>query len=549
MKEIVQVNLENEMDLILAHKRVMKLCELTGFSLIVQTSIATAISEIARCAIEFGKNAILILGIDSASGKKYLNATIRDTIDFTPRCTDAYTYAKRLVDDIEMTRQLKETKIVMKQALSFSGTLTDSKVESFVEYFKKEPPLSAYDELRRKNLLLQDLAEKILESENDYRTLTDTLPLMMFAVNSRGVIHYSNKWLMDFLGTMPKDLNGGSWQSFVHPGEYPLFAKDLMSAQQRQTSLNGQYRFREKTSGSYLWHMISVIPLKNDKDVIVRWIGFIVDIHAQKQIEQTLKDNRELKEIQRQLFQNQEELQKKVVELNRSNYELEQFAHLASHDLQEPLRKLFFYSDILKKRYSAAIDESGQNMLNNMTLAAARMKELITDLLSYSQLQQQKLHFEDVSLNDVMREIVRDMDLTIREKNATIELTELPDIKGNMLRLRQLFSNLVSNALKYSRKDVAPHIEIRGEQQDGTIVITVKDNGIGFEEEFSERIFGLFERLHTRDQFPGTGIGLSICKRIAELHRGTIFAKSKVNEYSIFEVTLPVNQEVAILEE
>ena len=549
MKEIVQVNLENEMDLILAHKRVMKLCELTGFSLIVQTSVATAISEVARCAIEYGKSAVMILGIDTFSGKKYLNAAICDAIDFTPRCTDAYTYAKRLVDDVEMTRSPKETRIVLKQLLNFPGTLTDSKIESFVDYFRKEPPISAYDELRRKNLLLQDLAEKIKESENDYRTLTDTLPLMMFAVNNRGVIYYSNKWLLDFLGSAPKELSSGSWQNFVHPGDYPLFAKDLLNSQQRQASFSGQYRFREKTTGNYLWHMVSVIPLKNDKEVIVRWIGFIVDIHAQKQIEQTLKDNRELKETQRQLFQNQEELQKKVIELNRSNYELEQFAHLASHDLQEPLRKLFFYSDVLKKKYNSLIDESGQNMLNNMTVAAARMKELITDLLSYSQLQQQKLQFEEVSLNHVMREIVRDMDLAIREKNATIELTELPDIKGNTLRLRQLFSNLVSNALKYSRKDVPPHIEINGAQEGDAIVITVKDNGIGFEEEFSERIFGLFERLHTRDQFPGTGIGLSICKRIAELHRGTIFAKSKVNEYSIFEVTLPVNQEVAILDE
>ena len=549
MKEIVQVNLENEMDLILAHKRVMKLCELTGFSLITQTSVATAISEVARCAIEYGKNAVMTLGIDTSSGKKYLNAAICDAIDFTPRCTDAYTYAKRLVDDVEMTRSSKETKIVLKQLLSFPGTLTDSKIESFVDYFRKEPPISAYDELRRKNLLLQDLAEKIKESENDYRTLTDTIPLMMFAVNNRGVIYYSNKWLLDFLGVAPKELNSGSWQNFVHPGDYPLFAKDLLTSQQRQTSFNGQYRFREKTTGNYIWHMVSVIPLKNDKEVIVRWIGFIVDIHAQKQIEQTLKDNRELKETQRQLFQNQEELQRKVIELNRSNYELEQFAHLASHDLQEPLRKLFFYSDVLKKKYNSLIDESGQNMLNNMTVAAARMKELITDLLSYSQLQQQKLQFEEVSLNNVMQEIVRDMDLTIREKNATVEWSELPDIKGNMLRLRQLFSNLISNALKYSRKDVFPHIEINGAREGDTIVITVKDNGIGFEEEFSERIFGLFERLHTRDQFPGTGIGLSICKRIAELHRGTIFAKSKVNEYSIFEVTLPVNQEVAILDE
>jgi hypothetical protein len=160
MKAIVMVNLENEMDLILAHKRSMKLCELTGFSLLVQTSVATAISEIARCAIEFGKSATLTLAIDSEPNKKFLVASIEDKTDFSPRCLDACLYAKRLVTDIDIKRTNKDIQIVLRQQLAFNGTITDAKVESFIEYFKNEPPTSAYDELRRKNLILQDLVEK-----------------------------------------------------------------------------------------------------------------------------------------------------------------------------------------------------------------------------------------------------------------------------------------------------------------------------------------------------------------------------------------------------
>lgn len=290
--------------------------------------------------------------------------------------------------------------------------------------------------------------------------------------------------------------------------------------------------------------MISIIPLKNEKDIIVRWIGFIVDIHANKVVEQTLKDNRELKETQRQLFDNQSELQTKIIELNRSNYELEQFAHLASHDLQEPLRKLLYYSDVLKKKYSENIDASGVNMLNNMGLAALRMRELINDLLSYSQLQQQKLEFEDVNLNNVLQEVVKDFDVGIREKNASITIAKLPNIRGNTLRIRQLFANLVSNSLKYSKSDVPPQIEIGVSYIDDKVSIQVKDNGIGFDEEYKERIFDLFERLHTRDKFPGTGIGLSICKKIVELHNGNVTASSRPGEYSIFQVTLPLKQHV-----
>lgn len=547
MKEIVQVKLENEMDLILAHKRAMKLCEMTGYSLLVQTSIATAISEIARCAIEYGKEAVLVLGIEAIGAKKFFKAVIRDKTDFSLRCTEACSFAKRLVDDLEILRNSKEISITLQQQLNFSGTLTETKIDSFANYFKTEPPLSAYDELRRKNLQLQELAERLRESEDDYRFLTDTLPLMMFSANYRGVITYSNKWLQDFLGFVPKELSQATWQAVIHQQDYPSFTKDLNYAVAKTSAFNGQYRFRQKSTGNYLWHIISVIPLKNEKEVVTRWIGFIVDISAQKQIDQTLKDNRELKEIQQQLFENQSELQQKVIELNRSNYELEQFAHLASHDLQEPLRKLFFYTDVLKKKYNANLDASGHAMLNNMTLAAGRMKELISDLLSYSQLQQQKLKFESVDLNQVITEIVKDLDIVIREKKAIINVGNLPVLNGNTLRLRQLFTNLISNALKYSKKETPPEIEVTASIEDENIVIKVKDNGIGFEEQYREKIFGLFERLHTRDQIPGTGIGLSICKRIVELHNGSIEADSVPNEYAIFSVTLPVANAVDVL--
>lgn len=547
MKEIVQVKLENEMDLILAHKRAMKLCEMTGYSLIAQTSIATAISEIARCAIEYGKEAVLALGIEAIGARKFFKAVIRDKTDFSLRCTEACSFAKRLVDDIEIIRNSKEISVTLQQQLNFSGTLTEAKIESFVNYFKNEAPLSAYDEIRRKNLQLQELAEKLRESEDDYRFLTDTLPLMMFSANNRGGISYSNKWLQDFFGFVPKELSQATWQAIVHPQDYSSFSKDINYAVAKGIMFNGQYRFRQKSTGNYLWHIITIIPLKNEKEIINRWIGFIVDISAQKQIDQTLKDNRELKEIQQQLFENQSELQQKVIELNRSNYELEQFAHLASHDLQEPLRKLFFYTDVLKKKYNANLDSSGHAMLNNMTLAASRMKELISDLLSYSQLQQQKLKFETVDLNEILSEIVKDLDIIIKEKKAKITVGNLPVVSGNPLRLRQLFTNLISNALKYSKQDTPPVVEVIASVEDENFLIRVKDNGIGFEEQYREKIFGLFERLHTRDQFPGTGIGLSICKRIVELHNGSIEADSVPNEYAVFSVTLPVTNTVDAL--
>jgi PAS domain S-box-containing protein len=547
MKEIVSVSLENEMDIILAHKRTMKVAELSGCTLVSQTTIATAISEITRCAVESGKHATLTLFIESAKGKKYLRAEIKDTHDFFTKNQEALTYAKRLIDDVQVILKPRETLVILRYQLNFGGVLTDQKISYLKEYFEKEPPISAYDELRRKNQQLQAMADKIRESENEYKILSDTLPLMMFSVNSRGIITFANKWLQDFFGTIPKELSSASWQTFIHPMDFSSFTKDLAALLSKQININGQYRLKQKTSGSYLWHILSIIPLKNEKESVTGWIGFLVDINAQKLIEQTLKDNRELKDTQQQLFEYQGELERKVVELNRSNYELEQFAHLASHDLQEPLRKMFFYSDMLQKKYGAAIDPSGVTILNNMTHAAARMRELIQDLLSYSQLHQQKMVMEEVDLNQIMNDILRDVEFNIREKEATVNISELPSLSGNTLRIRQLFINLISNALKYSRKNVKPVIDITSSENNGMVIIQVRDNGIGFDPQYGEKIFGLFERLHTRDEFPGTGIGLSICKKIAELHGGQISATGKEDEYALFEVCLPLQKEVNVM--
>ncbi len=235
------------MDLILAHKRAMKLAELSGLSLLIQTSLATAVSEIARCAIEHGKESQLILAVDSEKGRKMLKAIIRDNGDFSAECIEAAMYAKRLVNDVVVTKSPKDFQVVLKQEVSFQGLLSDNKIQSFVEYFSSEPPISAYDELRRKNLMLQDFAEKLKESESDFKILTDSMPIMMFSATNRGLITYTNRWLRDFLSGAPSELtNASSWQAIIHPADFSAFFKDLQNAVTRQIAFNGEFRFREK---------------------------------------------------------------------------------------------------------------------------------------------------------------------------------------------------------------------------------------------------------------------------------------------------------------
>jgi light-regulated signal transduction histidine kinase (bacteriophytochrome) len=221
---------------------------------------------------------------------------------------------------------------------------------------------------------------------------------------------------------------------------------------------------------------------------------------------------------------------------------LQQFAFVASHDLQEPLRKVIFYSDYFQSQYAEKLDGKSAVYLKGIKDASMRMRVLITDLLSFSQVNKQKLELNEVDLSAVMKDALSDYELIIKEKKANITIDPLPVIEGDKTMLRRLFENLLSNALKYCREGVTPEIAVRVVQKDAMAEIEVRDNGIGFEEQFLPKLFTLFQRLHAKQKFEGTGLGLAICRKIAEMHNGSITAKSSVNKGSSFFVSLPFKQ-------
>jgi signal transduction histidine kinase len=246
-------------------------------------------------------------------------------------------------------------------------------------------------------------------------------------------------------------------------------------------------------------------------------------------------------------------LQQRAQELARSNKELEQFAYVASHDLQEPLRKVKAFGDRLMTKYGEALDDRGRDYISRMQDAAERMQMLIGSLLTFSRVGTSGEPFAKVDLDKVARDIVSDLEVPIRETGARVTAVDLPIIDADPLQMRQLLQNLIGNALKYRRKGVPPLIEVSAkilphEAPDrdgipaGSCRISVKDNGIGFEDQYLERIFGIFQRLHGRDEYEGTGIGLSIARKIVERHGGSITAESRSGEGSTFIVNLPMNQ-------
>jgi len=548
MEEVVRIKLDNEMDLILAHKRTMKIAELCGLSLSSQTTFATAVSEIARCAIGIGKNSFLVLGINFLrAGRKEINASILDSVDLNKINPDAFAYARRLIGNLEIFYANNEYEVRMSYRISFGGTISAAKIDSFKDYFKNEPPLSPYDEIRKKNIQLIDLSEKLQQSENQYKTLTDSLPLMMLTISPKETLIYTNKWLKDFLLSHNSIALNFPWKPIIHADDFSTVGQEWNRATTNRTPFRAQARLYHKDKNRYIWYLISIVPLKNDKDAVMSWNGFFVDIDAQKQVEETLKDNKELKVAQVRLQEYQLQLEEKINELNASNYDLEQFAYIASHDLQEPLRKIKTFTNLLDKNLS--LGDKDRVYFNKIISSSERMSNLIRDVLNYSQLSSNN-QLVKIELNNIVNDVIDDLELVIQDKGAILHVSKLPVVKGINLQLTQLFTNLITNSLKFSAR--APVIRIEAQEASVSELeeqalnplesfwkITVEDNGIGFEQQYAKQIFDIFQRLNDKQVYAGNGIGLALCKKIVANHRGSIKAEGTLSTGATFTIYLP----------
>ena len=233
----------------------------------------------------------------------------------------------------------------------------------------------------------------------------------------------------------------------------------------------------------------------------------------------------------------QHALEQAVAELRRSNEELEQFAYVASHDLQEPLRKIASFCDLLESRYTEQLDERAKVYLHYIVDGAMRMQALVNDLLLYSRVTTRGKEFAPTDLEDVLQEAVANLDMAVNESSAHITHDPLPRVNADARQLGRLFQNLVGNAIKY-RGDAPPRIHVAASQENGEWVFSVRDNGIGIAPEYAERIFVIFQRLHTREEYGGTGIGLAVCKKIVERHGGRIWVESQPGSGATFRFSL-----------
>lgn len=229
------------------------------------------------------------------------------------------------------------------------------------------------------------------------------------------------------------------------------------------------------------------------------------------------------------------------LELRRSNEELQQFAYIAAHDLQEPLRTITGFLDLLSKKYEDGLDEKARRYISNATEGAKRLQQLVGDLLIYSRVSSKSQDFVETDCNAVLRGVISDLGASIESTKAKITYDNLPVINADRSQMRQLFQNMISNSLKYKGEEPL-QIKVTCRQQGINWLFAIEDNGIGFEMEFAERIFLIFQRLHGRTAYPGTGIGLALCRRIIERHKGRIWATSEPNKGAKFQFTIPISE-------
>lgn len=409
------------------------------------------------------------------------------------------------------------------------------KVKTFNKLYEQQQELKIIQNSLKREIEIRKQAQDILaEKMQELRFVMESLPQIAFTLGTDGVIEYVNEHWFQY---SPK----AEVFPEIHPDDFDVYDR-LMKNLSGGTEFNWELRLRNINTQDYKYFLLKAIPIFQ-QGAIIRWVGTFTDIHQQKMAHELLEHKVELRT---------KELLNKNFELESTNHELQQFAWVVSHDLKEPLRKIQTFSHLVKDKFFSESPEA-ISYLDRSIGAAARMSRLISDLLDYSRLSV-SAQFLPTNLNHLIEELLSDFQEVISEKNVLIKMAQIPVIDTIPSQIRQVFQNLISNALKFSRNDCTPQIDIASELIDQKAIdgtpdlngsycrIVIADNGIGFDEKFLDRIFVIFQRLNNHAEYEGTGIGLAIAKKIMDKHNGLISAQSSENEGARFILVLPVSQ-------
>jgi PAS domain S-box-containing protein len=371
-----------------------------------------------------------------------------------------------------------------------------------------------------KDITERKLAEEaVRESEERFRNLANNMSQLAWMADEQGAIFWYNQRWFDYSGTTLEDMKGWGWQKVHHPEHVQRVVDKIRHCFQTGEVWEDTFPLRGK-DGQYRWFLSRAVPIQNEQGNVLRWFGTNTDITSQREAAEELKKNRE--------------------QLEAANKELEAFSYSVSHDLRAPLRYIDGFADLLNKHASSMLDEKGLRLLRTISNSAKQMGRLIDDLLAFSRTGRTELRKTDVVLDDLVKEVLQDMKSDLQARPISWTIGALPRVQGDRSMLRQVFSNLIGNAVKYTGKREQPVIEIGTlNGTAGDTVIVIRDNGVGFDMQYVDKLFGVFQRLHRADQFEGTGIGLANVQRIVTRHGGRVWAEGAVDQGATFYVSLP----------
>jgi PAS domain S-box-containing protein len=358
--------------------------------------------------------------------------------------------------------------------------------------------------------------------KEEWERTFDAIPDLIAILDEEHNVTRVNQAMADTLGVSPESCIGVKCFKAVHgsncPPDFCPHSKLLKDGKEHTSEV-----YEENLGGYFI---VTVSPIYDDKGKVAGSVHVARNITNRREMEDNLKIALEAKK-------------NLVKELKRSNKELEQFAYMASHDLQEPLRMVTSFVKLLEKRYKGQLDSNADEYIYYAVDGAERMQKLIKDLLTYSRITSKNEEFELVNLESIVDKSILNLTVSIKENNARITYDALPTIMADPSLITQLFQNLVGNAIKFRAEDEAPEIHVKAEDNGDEWIFQVIDNGIGIDSQHKDLIFEVFQRLHEKNEYPGTGIGLSMCQKIIERHNGDIWVESELGEGSKFCFTIP----------